>query len=149
MDRQEVEQAVSRIMSMRLNILPAYCYDEDEGERDSVEYLAFYRNNAQQSMEAARTYAEALKRFYEEHYSESSFHNLIAGRKQFIAFFPFCDDELQGIASGEMEQYVVELEKIYRSICMTHTLPPLLNRLLEYEQLCQKIEKHGSANSGG
>src|SRR3989339_1720886 len=50
----------NKVLLLRIRILPPYTYDEDEDERDISEYLAFYKQNLDMSIDSAKKYIEAI-----------------------------------------------------------------------------------------
>lgn len=85
---------INTIQVMRINILPPYTYDEDEGEYDSDEYIKYYKYNVDMSIESTIKYLEALSSFENEK-TDMNFTQVLENRRFFIKYFPYAYDELE------------------------------------------------------
>lgn len=139
MTRTDVAQSLAKIMVLRLNILPPYCYDEDEGEKDDEDYLEFYSQVGPFALEAVTKYREALQELRKDPTSAEALNDLLLAREQFIRGFPFCHDELQDLAPAERAEFDEALEKFYQTKLSPHGTEELLKNLAEYKRLSESI----------
>ena len=124
-------------MVLRLNILPPYCYDDDEGEKDDEDYLKFYSQVGSFALEGVTRYIDALQELRKDPTSAEALNNLLGAREQFIRSFPFCQDELLDLAPAERDAFDVALENYYRM--SPHGTEELLKYLAEYKRLSESI----------
>jgi len=108
----------NKVLLLRIRILPPYTYDEDEDERDISEYLAFYKQNLDMSIDSAKKYIEAISCFRDEKL-DLKFEKVLEARKAFIKLFPFAYDELE---SEEVGFGTVYMRKIYENDTETKML---------------------------
>lgn len=57
----DVSQIIARLRLLRLNTMPPYTYDGDEGERSVDEYLAFFNDRINDSIFALDEYIKSLQ----------------------------------------------------------------------------------------
>lgn len=98
---------------MRLTLLPAYCYDDDEDKKEVAEYLAFYRRQGERSLAATGAYIDALADFRLAPDSDAAFNKLLSARRSFIGSFPFCFDELVEVPAHDRESVLKSVKRIY------------------------------------
>lgn len=118
---------INLIQSIRINILPPYTYDEDEGEQDDDEYIGFYKENIDLSISSTMTYMEALLSFKTEK-TDSNFTSVLEGRKKFIKYFPYAYDELD--YEKDSDAGVDYMRRIYENDFEIATLEKNLRKYL-------------------
>lgn len=87
-------EIIARLQVIRLNVLPPYTYDDDEGQRSEDEYLDFYEQHIDDSIAALDNYIQALQAVIENRETERVFNEYLAARRRVIEYLPFCSDEI-------------------------------------------------------
>lgn len=128
--------SIDQIMLIRLNILPPYTYDDDEGERNKDDYLEFYHNRLEDCLESIGEYIEALINFSDHRQSDDAFSRLLDARSKFIKHFPFVYDELQGEETSSLDGFFVQMKNIYNEDLNSDFL---INKLREYRDAVSSI----------
>lgn len=128
----ELEQAINKIMVLRLTMLPPYSYDWDEAEKDVSDYVDFYTRHILTVTPSIDSYTAALKEFRDRP-SEDAFSNLVTARSVFISSFPFAQDEIEDMQSEEINPFLEYMRGIYVDEASDH----LIEALYEYRNLCQ------------
>jgi hypothetical protein len=129
--------SIDQIMLIRLNILPPYTYDDDEGERDKDEYIEFYQNKGEDCLESIEEYIAALNNFSDHRESDDAFSRLLDARAKFIKHFPFAYDELKNEETSSIDGFFVQMKNIYNEDLNSDFL---INKLCEYRDAVSSIE---------
>jgi hypothetical protein len=93
MATDELSGALARLMLLRLNVLPPYTSDEDEGEKDEDDYLAFYQGGVRRSIEALSKYIRSITALGESKNRHSRVQAYLRARRELLATLPFVTDE--------------------------------------------------------
>src|SRR5690348_3922024 len=91
---RSTNEILSQIAVLRMNLLPPYTDDADEGERDADDYAAFFSHNLDRSIEALNVYERAIANFSANPAADESLDGLLNARALFVASFPFANDDL-------------------------------------------------------
>jgi hypothetical protein len=129
--------SIDKIMLIRLNILPPYTYDDDEGERDKDEYIEFYQNKGEDCLASIDEYIESLKNFSDHSESYDAFSRLLDARAKFIKNFPFVYDELENEESSGLDGFFVQMKNIYNEDLNSDFL---INKLREYRDAVSSLK---------
>lgn len=89
-----ISEIIARMQVIRLNVLPPYTYDDDEGQRSEDEYVVFYKQHIDDSIAALENYIQAIQGIIENRESERVFNEYLAARRRVIKTLPFCSDEI-------------------------------------------------------
>lgn len=98
-----ITELLKKIQIERITILPPYTYDEDEEEKGLEEYLIFYTKEIEQAIKASREYINAISRLNENPDDLKIQQELLAARRNYINYFPFCYDEVEVGSASEKE----------------------------------------------
>lgn len=128
---------IDKILLIRLNILPPYTYDDDEGERDSDDYLEFYHNRVEDCLASIDEYIESLNNFSDHRESDDSFSRLLGARAKFIKHIPFVYDELRNEETSSLDGFFVQMKNIYNEDLNSDFL---INKLREYRDAVSSFE---------
>jgi len=129
--------SIDQIMLIRLNILPPYTYDDDEGERDKDAYLEFYHNRVEDCLASIDEYIEALNNFSYHKESDDAFSRILTARAKFIKNIPFVYDELQNEETSSLDGFFVQMKNIYNEDLNSDFL---LNKLRDYRKAIYSIK---------
>jgi hypothetical protein len=135
MDKSPVSIA-QQLQRLRLNVLPAYCYDGDEAEKTPEDYVGFYSQTGPKALEDVEQYIRAFRRFCADTSSEQAFSELQVARHAFVLSSPYCFDELDNIDPPDRARYIDTLRSIYRSDCTTGFV---IERLDEYRSFIRDL----------
>lgn len=133
----DIEKIVEEMRMLRLNILPAYCYDEDESEKSVEDYLTYYSGNIANGLVALDNYINALQEFKEKPELEDNVGKLMNARAEFIQNFPFCYDELADIEPDKHLQYFEFDPKFSHK--QDYELKFVIDRLHDYKKLLESL----------
>lgn len=103
---------IDALMLVRINVLPPYCYDDDENERDPEEYECFLKPRIFHCLSAIGAYIEAWLAFVADPCGERVFDRLLHERSGFIGTIPFAYDELEQEAP-DVGSYIEHMKGIY------------------------------------
>jgi len=136
--RAAAEQIIDRIQYLRWTLLPPYTYNEDEDEKTVEEYLIFYSTNINKCIESVTLYIEALREFYRDTHSETTFQEIMHIRETYIGNFPFCYDELEDEKDEEKPNFIEYMRSVYTKGASNLFL---LRTCLEYRDLLQELKQ--------
>ena len=118
------DNPIDNLMLLRMNVLPPFAYDDDEGDKDSSDYVEL--------LAATKAYLNAWNGFLDDPDCAESFEQLLRARKEFIASFPFAIDELQ--SSTDVDSAKEQMREIYTQEARLHE--GKLRSLLEETRDC-------------
>jgi hypothetical protein len=101
--RDSTSWIIGEIQFLRLNVVPPYTLDDDEGQRSEDEYVAFYRKNIVEAIRATDAYIEAFGAIVTSPESQEAFNTYLGARRRFVQSYPFCDDELASESPAEYQ----------------------------------------------
>jgi len=142
-DSASIETLCAEMQILRLNVLPPYTYDEDEGQSSDDEYIAFYRKNADTGLKALRAYIEELGSLFESPISDESFQRYVSSRATFVSSLPFCKDEMPLAGTPNHKQVIDFLRYSFETKRITQDD---IDPLRRYESLL--IELQGGMAQG-
>jgi hypothetical protein len=103
------DSPIPEIMLLRMNILPPYCCDDDEGDKSDEDYYAYYKEHIKDSRETTDEYINAWKNYISNTDSDDLYSELLFARSRFITNFPFSYDELD----SNSNEFLEALRKFY------------------------------------
>ncbi|MFZ5875147.1 MAG: hypothetical protein ACOYXU_01945 [Nitrospirota bacterium] len=132
---KDFEGIVDEIRFLRWSLIPPYCENLDEDEKSSSEYAHYYASNLERGIESSRKYLRAIESLAESP-DIDSFKSVFCARSEFIGSFPFCEDELIGIGTEELQPYLDFMAGTYRQESSNGGLQ---RNIARYIELLEKI----------
>jgi hypothetical protein len=126
------DNPIDNLMLLRMNVLPPFVYDDDEGDKDSSDYVEFLAEHRLPLLAATNAYLNAWNCFLDDTDCAESFEHLLRARKEFVASFPFAIDELQ--SSTDVDSAKEQMYEIYTQEARLHE--GKLRSLLEETRDC-------------
>lgn len=110
----EFYDLIGWVMRNRIGLLPPYSEDGDEAEKDVSDYVEFYTTRIDMSLAATVGYLAAIESFNQSGIdSEDAVMRLMEARRRYAAAFPFCDDDVEGLAKDDARPYVDAMVQDY------------------------------------
>jgi len=92
---------IRELRSLRLNVLPPYTIDHDEGELSAQEYVTYYCSRFSQSIAATDDYISRLDSLLHDRESMNAFDQYLQARVCLIENTPFCEDTFPPASSRD------------------------------------------------
>ncbi len=108
-----IEEIAQEIQFCRSEVLPPYCYNDDEDERDVSEYIEYYGSHVNEAIRNLESYLSALVDLSKSPKTQESIQRVLDERSRFISTFPFCYDELNDFPSDERGEACARLSATY------------------------------------
>ena len=111
---KSIDEVVTEIKFLRMSLIPPYCEDHDEDEKDVAAYEQHFAALGRECKDAAQSYLEALTRLSTSLAEEpAATTELLEARARFAASFPFCVDELPDLKSHDAHSYIDHMMEAY------------------------------------
>jgi hypothetical protein len=131
-----VRAAIDQIKYMRWSLLPPYCENLDEDERDAEAYSEYFSRRLQQSLADTLEYRTALQHFRAG--DTGAMSRVLQARTNFASTFPFCEDGLPREVDGNLTGFIDHMATVYGE---EESRRRLIEDLDEYLSLLKSLER--------
>ncbi len=110
-----MEEIVQKLKFLRMGLVPPYCEDQDEDEKDADDYREHFASRLQECKNDAQRYLASVMQLAGSDAGDSAaVDEVLAARARFAASFPFCVDELASMQPDQAKPYVDHMAQAYR-----------------------------------
>jgi hypothetical protein len=106
-----MHDTILSLQLLKLNVLPPYAEDDDEGQRDPEDYESFYKEQVERAIQATHRYLASCQAMTRDPTSHASWTDYVVARRAFVQSLPFCYDTSPDASNpqyAEVRRFIVE-----------------------------------------
>ncbi|MEZ6047813.1 MAG: hypothetical protein R3C11_20005 [Planctomycetaceae bacterium] len=110
-----LSEVLGQLCNLKLNVIPTYAEDDDEGMKDIEDYRQWYESHINEAILTTTEYIHSLTELYTHPDSHELFTRWLECRDAFIKFLPFTYDEWPNRGDDSFDEFSAHQRKSMQS----------------------------------